>query len=108
MDFIYMDLLQTNIWIDYLIDTQDPEDIALCPSFSLAGFNSKSTIKNLGSSFIFLSILIGILVLILTLKILTFFIPLKLQVLNLLHFLDWRGQVVVSVRRYYGTSQQDF
>lgn len=57
MNLIYMDLLQTSLWIEYIIDLSNPEDLALCPAFDLAGYNSINSVTNLGSTFIFLVVI---------------------------------------------------
>ncbi|TNV87163.1 hypothetical protein FGO68_gene9271 [Halteria grandinella] len=58
MNLVYMDLLQTNLWISNIIDLESSNDDSLCPSFKLAGYTSQFTITNLGSTFVFIFLLI--------------------------------------------------
>ncbi|TNV87174.1 hypothetical protein FGO68_gene17413 [Halteria grandinella] len=68
MDLVYMDLLQTDLWFDNIIDLESCEDQALCPSFQLAGYSSMNTIRNLGSTFIFMFILVALQILLVVIK----------------------------------------
>ncbi|TNV87220.1 hypothetical protein FGO68_gene15213 [Halteria grandinella] len=58
MNMIYMDLLQTDKWLDKVIELDDDNDHALCPSFERVGYTSMNTVSNLGSTFVFLIIMV--------------------------------------------------
>ncbi|TNV87223.1 hypothetical protein FGO68_gene12152 [Halteria grandinella] len=58
MNMIYMDLLQTDKWMNKLVDLDDDNDHALCPSFERVGYTSMNTVSNLGSTFVFLIIMV--------------------------------------------------
>ncbi|TNV86941.1 hypothetical protein FGO68_gene16476 [Halteria grandinella] len=57
MNLIYMDLLQTNLWLDKILNIEDDGE-ALCPSFDLAGYSTLNSVSNLGSTFVFIFILV--------------------------------------------------
>ncbi|TNV86987.1 hypothetical protein FGO68_gene1174 [Halteria grandinella] len=59
MNLIYMDLLQTDLWLEKLMNIED-DDQALCPSFKQAGYSSHNTVSNLGSTFVFIIVLIAL------------------------------------------------
>ncbi|TNV87100.1 hypothetical protein FGO68_gene11553 [Halteria grandinella] len=81
MNLIYMDLLQTDLWINNIIDLDSEDDDAICPSFKLAGYSSKLTIKNLGSTFVFIFILAAYQMGLLLTKIFTIFFTIE-KVMN--------------------------
>ncbi|TNV86833.1 hypothetical protein FGO68_gene14517 [Halteria grandinella] len=56
LSFIYMDLLQTDVWLNSLIypDSNDEVDHGLNAYFELNGLQSTKLVKNLGSTFVFL------------------------------------------------------
>ncbi|TNV87252.1 hypothetical protein FGO68_gene8134 [Halteria grandinella] len=59
LNLIYMDLLQTDKWMDKIVDLDDEDnDRSLCPSFERVGYTSMNTISNLGSTFVFLIFII--------------------------------------------------
>ncbi|TNV87088.1 hypothetical protein FGO68_gene15223 [Halteria grandinella] len=93
MDLVYMDLLQTDLWISNIIDLESSDDDALCPSFKIAGYNSQYTISNLGSTFIFLFLLLAYQAILLITKAFTFVFPIKWQVLML--FTVYQGQKII-------------
>jgi hypothetical protein len=66
LNFIYLDILLTDFWVPKLFDTSVEElekDGGINSYFEENGFSSKFLIKNLGSSFVYLTIYIGVLVL---------------------------------------------
>lgn len=78
LQFIYLDLLQTDLWLSPLLaegDNEDDEDEALNSFFEDSGFQSMFMIKNLGSTFIFMCILFIIFVFQLILHALSIIIP---------------------------------
>ena len=60
LNFIYMDILQTSLWLDPIIFNSpgDNNDDGINPFFDLGGFTSMILIKNLGSTFVFLIVLL--------------------------------------------------
>jgi hypothetical protein len=62
LNFIYLDILQTDKWLIPLIygksQSIGEEDMPLNSFFDENGFNSRSLIKNLGSTFIYLVVLV--------------------------------------------------
>ncbi|TNV86972.1 hypothetical protein FGO68_gene4936 [Halteria grandinella] len=61
LSFIYMDLLQTDKWLPKLFfSEQSEEDEALDSFFEVNGFGSTRLINNLGSTFVFLMIFLGL------------------------------------------------
>ena len=58
LTFIYMDLLQTDRWLPQLFYSEDElaSDEPLNAYFDLNGLSSRSVIRNLGSTFVFLLI----------------------------------------------------
>ncbi|TNV87073.1 hypothetical protein FGO68_gene14904 [Halteria grandinella] len=80
MNLVYMDLLQTDLWISNIIDLESSDDDALCQSFKLAGYNSQFTVNNLGSTFVFLFLLICYQALLLMLMVVTTVLPIEGQV----------------------------
>lgn len=64
-----MDLLQTDKWLPQLFYNPDEEDEPLNDYFDINGFSSKSVIKNLGSTFVFLAVFILMHFIVLILKI---------------------------------------
>ncbi|TNV87376.1 hypothetical protein FGO68_gene11805 [Halteria grandinella] len=89
MNFIYMDLLQTGLWIEYIVDLENPEDRSLCPTFALAGYTSMNSVSNLGSTFIFLFIITFLNVVLILTKLLNIFTCEKINVLGILEtYLD--------------------
>ena len=69
LNFIYLDILQTDLWLNPLIFPkkeidEEEDDEPLNIYFDENGFGSKMLIKNLGSTFVYLalySLLLGIL-----------------------------------------------
>ncbi|TNV86841.1 hypothetical protein FGO68_gene12393 [Halteria grandinella] len=59
MNLIYMDLLQTNLWLEKIIEIEDDED-SLCPSFYQAGYSTSNTVSNMGSTFVFIFFLVAL------------------------------------------------
>ena len=60
LNFIYLDILQTSTWLIPMMfpDDDGSNDYALNPQFDLNGFNSMVLVKNLGSTFVYLIVLI--------------------------------------------------
>jgi hypothetical protein len=58
-DFIYMDCLMTDQWFDKWIVPQNFSDNPLSNSFKENGYDSSSLIINLGSSFIYMIIIVS-------------------------------------------------
>ncbi|TNV87159.1 hypothetical protein FGO68_gene6252 [Halteria grandinella] len=79
MNLIYMDLLQTDLWINNIINLESEEDEALCPSFKLAGYNSMNTVSNLGSTFVFLFILVAFILMLFLLRLIIEILPFRSQ-----------------------------
>ncbi|TNV70759.1 hypothetical protein FGO68_gene11115 [Halteria grandinella] len=79
MNLIYMDLLQTDLWIGNIIDLDSEDDEALCPQFKLAGYNSMKTVSNLGSTFVFLFILAAYIVILFLLRGINILLPFRKQ-----------------------------
>ncbi|TNV87030.1 hypothetical protein FGO68_gene3094 [Halteria grandinella] len=103
MDLVYMDLLQTDLWINNIIDLASEDDNAICPSFKLAGYSSKLTISNLGSTFVFIFILISFQVGLVLTKILTVLIPIerfKRAYLKAKNRLYWNMLMRFAIQQY--------
>ncbi|TNV87083.1 hypothetical protein FGO68_gene13711 [Halteria grandinella] len=104
MNLVYMDLLQTDLWINNIIDLESSDDDALCPSFKLAGYNSKFTISNLGSTFAFLFVLISYQVMLLiTKQLFTYIFPIKWikkQIQKGLDQLYWNSHMRFAIQQY--------
>lgn len=58
LSFIYIDLLQTDKWLPALFFKATEEDEPLTAYFELNGYSSMTLIKNLGSTFLFLLLLV--------------------------------------------------
>ncbi|TNV87326.1 hypothetical protein FGO68_gene10152 [Halteria grandinella] len=104
MNLVYMDLLQTDLWIDNIIDLESSDDDALCPSFKLAGYNSQYTISNLGSTFIFLIVLISFQVILLIMRVFTLVFPIKWQeLIRVTYLLGLKDNIRMVLIRSIGT-----
>jgi len=85
LNFIYLDILQTDLWLFPLIfppktmqelDEEDDDDKPLNIYFDENGFGSKLLIKNLGSTFVYLVLYTFFLAVLSILKLIGKFIPL--------------------------------
>ncbi len=76
LSFIYLDILQTELWLFPILfppkpyGEEDEMDEPLNDFFDENGFSSKTLIKNLGSTFVYLAIYLVAMLLILVFKIL--------------------------------------
>lgn len=61
LGFLYLDIFMTDMWLTgYFISEEDNEnDEPLNPFFDQSGFESKFIVKNLGSTFIYLVMLVA-------------------------------------------------
>ena len=63
LNFIYLDILQTSMWLSPFLSVQDMDsegviqsDFSINDYFDQSGFNSMVMVKNLGSSLIYLAV----------------------------------------------------
>jgi len=54
LDFVFMDCLMTDSWIDPLFFHEDFEDEPYNKNFEECGYESRNAIRNMGSTFIYL------------------------------------------------------
>ncbi|TNV87110.1 hypothetical protein FGO68_gene13713 [Halteria grandinella] len=101
MKLVYMDLLQTDLWINNIIDLDSPDDDALCPSFYLAGYSSQFTISNLGSTFVFLFLLICCQAILFVIMIGASILPIAWQVQQTLKFKNRLKELCVKVKKLF-------
>jgi hypothetical protein len=63
-----MDVLMTDKWLTKYLVEDDENDCAINYYFDISGFQSKKLVKNLGSTFVYLALLILSLVILAILK----------------------------------------
>jgi hypothetical protein len=54
LDFVFMNCLMTDKWLDPLLFQKDFVDEPYTDNFNTCGYGSRNAIRNMGSSFIFL------------------------------------------------------
>ena len=65
---VFLDILRTDVWMNYVISFDDEDDSSLSPYFEQIGFESRLSVINLGSTFVFTVILLLLFVLYLILQ----------------------------------------
>ena len=53
-NFVFLDCLMTEKWLDPILFPDDFKDEAYTPNFKQNGYESKNAIRNMGSSFVYL------------------------------------------------------
>jgi hypothetical protein len=69
LNYIYMDVLMTDKWLTKYLVEDDLNDCAINYYFDISGFQSKKLVKNLGSTFVYLALLVLGLVILAILKV---------------------------------------